>query len=69
VSPRTPAERARMLRASAMFEAASLALRSIARGPEDRITKEARELEARARQASEGLRNLVLLDETAGAGG
>lgn len=50
-----------MMRASAMFEAAALALRAITRGPEDRITREARELEGRARTASEGLRKMVVL--------
>jgi hypothetical protein len=68
MSPRTPEERIRMARASGTFAAVAAALREFSKG-DDRIAREARELEGRARAAADGLRNLVLLDETGGAGG
>ncbi len=65
----TPADRARALRASGTFQAVADALRALSRGPEDRITKKARELEEEARHVAQGLRDAVLMAETGGAGG
>jgi hypothetical protein len=68
VTLRTPAERARALRASGVFAAVAAALRQVAKG-DDRIAVKARELEAQARTVADGLRDAVLLEETGGAGG
>lgn len=64
---RTPAERARLLRASGTFQAVADALRALAKG-DDRVAREARELQDRARTAAEGLRDAVLLEEVGGGG-
>ena len=61
-----PAERHRLMRASARLEAAADVLRPLCK-LDDRIGRVAREIEKKARDAANGIREIVLLDEVGGA--
>ncbi len=62
MSERTPAERVRLLRASGRLEAVADILRPLTK-IDDRVGRLAREAEGKLREAAEGIRDLVLLEE------
>ncbi len=57
-----PAERIRLLRASGRLEAAADVLKPLTK-IDDRIGRLAREAEGKLREAAEGIRDLILLEE------
>ncbi len=61
----TPQGRARLLRASARFEAAADVLRPLTK-VDDRVGRYAADLEHRARETADAIRDMVLLAETGG---
>lgn len=58
----TPAERVRLLRASGRLEAAADVLKPLTK-IDDRVGRLAREAEGKLREAAEGIRDLILLEE------
>lgn len=59
---RPPAERMQLVRVSARFEAAADLLRPLTK-TDDRIGRLSKELERKARETADGIRDMVLLEE------